>query len=77
MPNDKVKAEAEYKRLMKPYLDAQEKRIKTVNDKFMAGKMSLKEMNRRHKAINDALNKVATRMRSKVFKKYPSLGGKG
>ena len=65
------KAQARYKELMKPRLEAHDKEIKAVNDDFMAGKMTPKEMEGKHKAIHKKTDAVAATMRKKAWGEYP------
>lgn len=65
------KAEAKYKELMKSRLEAHDREIKAVNDDFMAGKMSSKEMDEKHKAIHKKTDAVAATMRKRVWGEYP------
>ena len=56
-----------YSKKMKPYLDRHEVEIKRVNNIFLAGKMSLTEMNYKHKLLNKKLDKIADRIRKEVL----------
>jgi 8-oxo-dGTP pyrophosphatase MutT (NUDIX family) len=58
--------QAEYTEKMKPYQQKFDANIKKVNDQFMAGKMSLKEMNAKHDELNRELEEKADMIRSEM-----------
>jgi len=62
----KAEAQARYKELMKPHLEAHDKEIKAVNDDFMAGKTSLAENQAQRDAINLELDKQANKIRKEM-----------
>lgn len=68
-----AKAQARFKELMKLRHEIHDKEIKAVNDEFLAGEMSLREMEDEHKAINKKTDAIATTMRAKVFKDFADL----
>ena len=68
---EKAKAEVKYKELMKTRLEAHDREIKVANDAFMAGKISSKEMDVKHKAIHKKTDAAAAIMRKRVWGEYP------
>jgi len=66
-----AEAQARYKELMKSRLEAHDKEIKAVNDDFMAGKLTPKEMEEKHKVIHKKTDSVAATMRKRAWGEYP------